>query len=397
MFVSIYFLSFYFLLYLRNRQTLFDSPEIKKQFKVSVLIPAYNEKDTIEDTINAVMKIDYDKVVEVIVIDDGSQDDTSKIVERLKKKYKNLILLKKENSGKADSLNQGIKIAKGELIAVVDSDSFPQKDSLKKMIGHFEDEKVGVVTCPVLARNKKTFFEKLQAIEYSIIALTRKLLEGIGAVYVTPGPLALYRKTALEDVGGFDKGNLTEDIEITWNLAAKGWARNMSLDTRVTTLVPTKFKQWFRQRKRWSMGGIQTMWKYKHYALIPKNIVGHFILPFFILSTFLGLLGLSIFTYLISSRLIRQYFLVKFSLVADTAIVSLNTFYFTPSVLNYLGIVLFFLGAMFSIFVLAIIKEEVLKKKNILQILSYLTFYLAIYPIIMITAIFKLLKRDLSW
>ena len=396
MFISVYFLSFYFLLYLRNKRILFDFPKPKKHFSVSVLIPAYNEEDTIKETIDAVLKSDYDNIIEVIIINDGSTDKTASIVKGLTKKYSLLKLLDRKNSGKADSLNQGIKIAKGELIAVIDSDSFPEKDAIRKLVGYFEDEKVGAATCSILVRNNKGFFAGLQAIEYAVIAFTRKLLEGVGAIYVTPGPLALYRKKAVLEVGGFDSKNLTEDIELTWHLASKNWERKMCLSTRVTTIVPASFKRWFRQRQRWNVGGLQTMAKYKGYFM-RKGILGFFILPFFILSSFLGLLGLSIFAYLTVTRILKQYFLVKYSFLAHTAYVNLNELYFTPSVLNYLGIILFVFGAIFTISVLAIMKHEILPKRNLFKIVIYLLVYLSAYPFIMLTAIYKLIRKDMRW
>jgi cellulose synthase/poly-beta-1,6-N-acetylglucosamine synthase-like glycosyltransferase len=396
MFISIYFLSFYFLLYLRNRKDLWNIPKLKKHFTVSVLIPAYNEEDSIEATVRSVLDSDYDKILEVIVINDGSTDKTIEIVKKLKKEFFKLKLLDKENSGKADSLNRAIKIAKGELVAVIDSDSFPGKDSMGKLVGFFENDKVGAATCPILVRNRNKFFEKLQAIEYSVIALTRKLLEYIGAIYVTPGPLALYRKSALLEIGGFDPGNLTEDIEVTWHLAAEGWDRKMCLNTRVTTLVPNKFRVWFRQRKRWSMGGLQVIWKYKH-LFMRKGIFGAFILPFFILSTTLGLLGLSIFGYLIVTRLLKQYLLIQSAFIANTAAITFEQFYFTPSVLNYLGVVLFIMGTLFTLGILYLMKEDIFKRLAFFRILFYLVLYLAIYPFVLITAIFKLAKRDHSW
>jgi len=97
------------------------------------------------------------------------------------------------------------------------------------------------------------------------------------------------------------------------------------------------------------------------------------------------------------ARLIKEYLLLKFSFIANSAVITIDSLYFTPSVLNYLGILLFFFGAAFSLLVLYIIKEEVLHKRNILNILVYLIVYLSVYPIVMITAIFKLLKKDLSW
>ena len=142
MFIALYMFSFFIMLTIRNRKELFSYPQPKKIYSITILIPAYNEEESIEDTIEHVINLDYPKnKLEVIVINDGSRDKTKNIIEKLRKKYSNLKLLDKENSGKADSLNQGIKIARGELIAVVDSDSFPSKESLKKLTGYFDDEK----------------------------------------------------------------------------------------------------------------------------------------------------------------------------------------------------------------------------------------------------------------
>ncbi len=396
MFLSLYFLSLFIVVYLKNRKKLFEVPKITKEYSVSILIPAYNEKEAIGPTIEAVFNSNYKNLVEVIAINDESTDNTLKIMQSLKKKYPKLKILNKKNSGKADSLNQAIKIAKGEIVGVVDSDSFPRKDSISKMIGFFDDEKVGAVTIPVLVRNPKTFFEKIQAIEYAMIALTRKLLEKLNAIYVTPGPLALYRKSILKEVGGFDKDNITEDIELTWNLTSKGYERKMCLDTSVTTVVPKSFRAWWKQRKRWAVGGFQTIWKYREY-FFKKGILGFFILPLFIFSSLFGLIGLGLFVALFLSRIINQYILVKYSLVADTAIIKLDTFYFTPSVLNYLGAVLFLVGLFYTILIIYLIKKDLLHRRNILNIFMFMIAYMAIYPLISISAIFKLAKRDLSW
>ena len=119
----------------------------------------------------------------------------------------------------------------------------------------------------VLVSNRKNFLEKVQIIEYKMIAFMRRLLSFVEGVYVTPGPLAMYRKNAFDRVGGFDQKNLTEDIEITWHLVKDGYLIRMSSNARVFTITPNKWKVWFRQRIRWNMGGIQTILKYKQKAL----------------------------------------------------------------------------------------------------------------------------------
>lgn len=395
MFLALYLISFFLLIYLRNRKQMFDYPVSRKKYTISFLVPAYNEEKTIADTIKHIFAIDYD-ILEVIVINDGSKDRTAEIVKQLQGKYPRLKLLNKKNSGKADSLNQGIKIAKGELVAVTDADSYPASDSIRKMTGFFDDASVGVVTCPVIARNRNIFIEKLQAIEYKVIAFTRKLLDYVDAIYATPGPLALYRKKALIDINGFDKNNMTEDIEATWHLTKNGWQRRMCLSTEVTTTVPSKFLAWFRQRRRWNVGGLQCIYKYRN-SVLKGGMLGYFIIPLFVVSTFLGLLGLGIFAYLLIRRGISNFLYVKYSLIASSPVLSMQDFYVTPSVLNYLGIVLFLLSLVFTLLFISKLKEKILTKENILNIPFYMIVYLMFYPFIMAGSIFHMMRGKRVW
>jgi cellulose synthase/poly-beta-1,6-N-acetylglucosamine synthase-like glycosyltransferase len=397
MFISLYFLSLYFLLYFRNKKELFGYAPITKKYSVSFLVPAYNEEKTLGETIEHIFNIDYDNILEVIVINDKSSDNTLNIANSLKQKYPKLIVLDNlKNLGKAGSLNRALEIAKGELIAVVDADSYPAKESLNKMIGFFDEESVGAVTCPIIARNNSKFFEKLQSYEYKVIAFTRKLLDYVDAIYVTPGPLALYRKIALIDINGFDSKNITEDIEATWHLTHNGWKRKMSLSTSVSSTVPNKFIAWYRQRRRWNVGGLQCIYKYRK-SLGKKGMLGWFIIPFFISSTFLGLVGLSIFAYLTVRNMISNYLFTKYSINAGTSILTIDDLLITPSILNYLGIVLFILGAVFTFLILALLKEEVLKKQNVFNILIYLIVYLTLYPFIMLSSIWHAIRKKRIW
>ncbi len=395
MFIAIYFLFLFLLLYVRNRKELFDYPITKKKYSISVLVPAFNEQETIGETIKAIFDIEY-PIKELIVLNDGSIDNTGEIVKNLSKKYSNLKLINKKNSGKADSLNYGIKLAKGELIVVVDADSYPAKDSFGKLVGFFDDEKVGAATCVFVPKNENKFLEKLQVMEYHIIAFTRKLLGYIDAIYVTPGPLAMYKKSALKEIGGFDSRNMTEDIEVVWHLDYAGYKRKMCLSTYATTTVPSKFKEWYGQRRRWNVGGLQCIAKYKKYFL-KRGMLGFFILPFFILQLFLGLLGVGVFVYLITTRILSNYLFTKYSIQVGTPLLTMSDFHITASFLNYLGIILFVVGMMFIILVLSIMKKEILKKHNIFNILFYSLIYVSTAPFIMISAIYHFIKRDYKW
>ena len=397
MFVALYFLLLFLLLYIRNRKTLFNFPHSKKIYSVSAIVPAYNEQNTIKNTVEAILKSDYPGLKEIIVINDGSKDKTLEIAKKLAAKYEKVKVYTKQNKGsKADALNFGLKKISSELVAVVDADSYPSPDAISKLAGYFDDKKTGVATCPILVRSPNKFIEKLQAIEYRIIAITRKLLGYVDAIYVTPGPLALYRKSALDKIKGFDVNNLTEDIEATWHLTFLGYKRQACLATETTTTAPSKFIHWFKQRKRWNIGGMQCINKYKAF-FFKKGMLGLFILPFFVLQTFLGLLGLGIFTYLTTTRLIKNYLLTSFSFEAGTSLITMEDLFITPSVLNYLGIVLFILGAIFTLLILYIMKKRVLEHQNIFNILFYLLIYLAVYPFIMVFAITDLIRKKGKW
>jgi cellulose synthase/poly-beta-1,6-N-acetylglucosamine synthase-like glycosyltransferase len=278
----------------------------------------------------------------------------------------------------------------------VDSDSFPAKNSLQKTIGYFDDASVGVVTLPILVRNKSKFLSRMQQIEYAVIALTRKLLEPLDAIYVTPGPFALYRRSALEKTKGFNKNNLTEDIEMTWQLAGLNFKRMMNLNSVVTTIAPKSWRVWWKQRNRWALGGLQTFWQYRN-KIFRENILGYFIIPFFGLGFLLGILGIIIASYMFYKRFIESWLIMHFSLASETAVLNSSLLNFSPSVLNYFGIALFIMMFLFTVLVLSVIDAELFKGKRILDLLLFLTIYVLLSPVVLATAIFKLLKGDMRW
>lgn len=238
--------------------------------------------------------------------------------------------------------------------------------------------------------------QKLQSIEYQVIGFNRKLLDLVDAVYVTPGPFALYKKRVLLEVGLFDKKNLTQDIEIVWRLMSHGYKARMCLAAKTYSATPKKFKEWYKQRVRWNIGGTQTLIKYKNF-LFRKKMLGAFIIPFFSFSLFLGLFGLSIFSYLWTRRLMTSYLSTKYSIYASSTIVRFEDLTFAPSILNFFGAALFFLGISFTYLGLSVMKENSQKDKNVFNVLFYIIVYLAIYPTIMITGLYKLWRKKYSW
>ena len=398
MFVAIYFLFLFIFLYLNNKKDIFNFPSLKKNYSVSFVVPAYNEEKTIADTIKHIFDIDYKNIKEVIVVNDCSTDKTREVVENLKKKYSGLILINNETNlgNAAGSKNVGLKYATGEIIAFVDADSYPARDCLKKMLGYFHNEKVGAVTCPILVRDANKFFEKIQDIEYRVIAFSRKLLGYAQAIYVTPGPLAIYRREAIKETSGFDENNLTEDIEITWNLIGNNWEREMCLSTYVSTTVPQKFSDWYKQRRRWTIGGLQCIAKYKK-EIFKKGMLGMFVLPFFVLQFFLGLVGLCVFIYVGLRNIISNFLFTQYSVVTDAPLLTMNSIYITPSFLNYFGITIFVVSLIFTFISLGIMKKTMIKKEKIFNILFFAVIYLMVYPFITLISVYKYFKGETSW
>jgi poly-beta-1,6-N-acetyl-D-glucosamine synthase len=381
------------MLHHRNKKELFASPSVKSYPSVSFLVPAYNEEKSIEGTIKSLLELEYPKEkIEIIIINDGSKDKTLEIAKELEMKYSQVKVLDKKNSGKADSLNQAIKIARNELIAVSDADSYPEKTSLKKMVGHFEDKKVSAVTSRVLVKNQKNLLERFQILDYSIIAWTRKLLDFVDSVYVTNGPLSIYKKSVAEKIGGFDPRNLTEDIEITWHMLSENYQTRMSYDAIVYTIVPSDFKTWVQQRIRWNLGGLQTVKKYWR-SMFKKGAFGYFVIPYVTSSFALAIIGFLLFS---------RFLWIKGNYYAYSIYYSLQGYdYWKYFEFSMSLTILLVLGVTF--FILAIFyyklgfKNSQTGSKNVLKIISYSMFYRTLYVVPLILAIYKVFKGDLRW
>lgn len=399
-FASLYLLFLYILIYLPHRKEFFSYPQPSKEYTIDIVVPCYNEGKTIEKTINALLDSDYKGLRKIIVVDDCSTDDSYEIIKKLAKKNPRIIAVRTpKNTGKASgSKNYGSKFATSELIGFIDSDSFSEKTAISRMIGFFDEEKVGAVTSLVLVSNVNNLIEKFQMIEYRIIAFTRKLLGFVDAIYVTPGALAIYKREVFEEVGRFDEKNMTEDIEITWNLVSRGYNIRMSSTAVVHTEVPAALKDWFKQRVRWNIGGLETINKYKT-AFVKKGMLGSFILPFFVISWLIGLSGLAIMAYQLVRTIIVKILSITYSIQAQTAILRLSDINLFPNVLVFFGIVLFILGLLYTLVALKYTRETErnFKKVGVFILLGYLSLYLLAYPVILIVSVYKKITKKYSW
>jgi len=399
-FIAFYFLFLFMLIYFQNRDKIFYVPEPNKNYSLSMVIPCYNGEEAIGGTIQGLVDEGYKNLKRIIVVDDCSTDNSFKIMKEYEKKYPGLVKVvqtPKNTGNAAGAKNYGAKFVDTELIGFTDDDSFVELGAINKMVGFFNEDKVGSVTSSVLVHNRGKFIERLQSIEYKVIKFSRKLLEFVDSIYVTPGPLGLFRKSAFDKIGGFDEKNLTEDIEITWHLQAEGYKIKMAVPARSYSIAPSKIKDWVKQRNRWNIGGLQTIGKYKK-DWFRKGMLGNFILPFFVFSWVIGIFGLFVLVYRVSRRLFLNFVATKLSVEAETAIIRFSEINLTPNVLVFLGLTVFFLSLWYTIVALLNMAESKnYKRENFFTVGFYMLFYLLAYPIILIISGYKFLRGKATW
>jgi cellulose synthase/poly-beta-1,6-N-acetylglucosamine synthase-like glycosyltransferase len=399
-YTNIIFLAILFLLIFKERKNEIHKDPPQKSFpSVSILIPAFNEENSIAQTIDAVRAMDYPKnKLEVIVIDDFSKDKTSEIA-----RAKGVKVFRNEtNKGKAYSVNRGLVNAKGEFIATVDADSFPRKTALSRAMRYFTSEKVAAVTTSIFVKyDSGSFLARMQRIEYILILATRKLLQYINAIYALPGPLTIYRKDVMLKLGGFDEKNMTEDIEAAFRLLSNGYEIKMSFDSHVYTKVPKTFKSWWKQRVRWGIGGMQTFRKYKWALFDPRlSTFGLFVVPMFGVSYIFTFTGLFLTARWIGDFLNTNILFTYGSIKAGLSLTDVfrtAELIFNPTALTIMLGLIFAAGL--TLFGISFRESgsKMTKGKWYFDVPIYLLFFSIIFPYTLVHSAYRLWRGKFQW
>lgn len=234
---------------------------------VSIIVPCYNEGVVVENSIRSLLGIVYPNL-EIVVVDDGSGDDTYQRAKRFAGKHGQctVTVLRQRNRGKGEALNHGIGYAKGELIVCVDADSRLEPDALLYAVQHFRDPRVGAVAGNVKVGNRRNFLTRMQALEYiEGLNMVRRSQGYFSAVNIIPGPIGVFRRTVLEQVGGYDRDTFAEDCDITIKILIKRWKIVYEPFAIAVTEAPEDFIGFFRQRYRWTRGILQALRKHRRY------------------------------------------------------------------------------------------------------------------------------------
>ncbi|GIM98192.1 bifunctional polysaccharide deacetylase/glycosyltransferase family 2 protein [Paractinoplanes toevensis] len=247
---------------------------------VTVVVPAYNEKECIADTLRSLAASTHP--IRIVVVDDGSTDGTAEIAESLR--LPNVTVIWQPNSGKPAALNTGIANAGTEVVIMMDGDTVFEPDTVRRLVQPFSDPRVGAVAGNAKVANRTGMVALWQHIEYVVgFSIDRRAYDVAQCMATVPGAIGAFRQLALRQVGGLSDDTLAEDTDLTIAIIRTGWRVVYQEHARAWTEAPTTMSQLWRQRYRWSYGTMQAMWKHRR-AVFEKGTFGR-----------RGLLNLAIF------------------------------------------------------------------------------------------------------
>lgn len=283
----------------KNKETKFRVQEItgflsadkSKWPLVSIIIPAYNEQVNAIRTINSLLAQDYPQL-EIIFVDDGSKDETYvKVGEHFITNTK-VQVYTKSNGGKASALNFGIQKSHADFVVCIDADTQLKTNAVTELMKKFDHENVAAVAGNVKVGNQVNMITRWQSIEYVTSQnFDRRAFDLLNCITVVPGAIGAFRKDAILIAGGFTTDTLAEDCDLTMRLHIQGYSVRNCTSAISYTEAPETFRQFLKQRFRWSFGVMQCFWKhrdtvfnprYKNFGMVamPNILIYQMILPF---------------------------------------------------------------------------------------------------------------------
>ncbi|RYG88033.1 glycosyltransferase, partial [bacterium] len=245
---------------------------------VEVLVAAYNEEKTIARTIASLLASDYPDLG-VLVVDDGSKDDTSGVVRREFGDDPRVRLVTKPNGGKASALNLALAKAAAPIVVGVDADTQLPPDAIRRLVAPLADPEIGMTAGNVKVGNVHNAVTTWQDVEYTTSQnLDRRAYALLNCVTVVPGAIGAWRREAVREIGGYQTDTLAEDMDLTWRLRQAGWRAETVPDARAYTEAPETARAFLKQRFRWTFGTLQCLWKHRS-AVGRYGWFGGFALP----------------------------------------------------------------------------------------------------------------------
>ncbi len=248
--------------------------------RISVIVPASNEEKSIAASMRSLLAQDYGDY-EVLVVDDGSTDGTFEIA----KEYEgpSARVIHQENKGKAEALNTGIRAASGSVVLTVDADTRLNSGALRALAARFaSDPRLGALSGNVKVDNPRGLLQRLQEVEYTTgIGLSRKGQSMLASVMIVPGPIAAFRKEAVEKVSYFSGRTFAEDFDITLAILRERYRVEYEDNAIAYTIAPRGVEDLLKQRRRWYRGMMQVLYKHEDMFMRKRyGIAGLYGIPY---------------------------------------------------------------------------------------------------------------------
>lgn len=256
---------------------------------VTVLIAAYNEEKVIARTL-ASLAASRHPVRELLVVDDGSSDRTAERVRAFAAQDPRVRVVSQHNTGKSGALNNGLRLATGDLVVTVDADTLVSPDTVGNLVRHFAADRtgrLGAVAGVVRVGNRDlNLLTRWQSLEYlTQISVERAAHDALGAITIVPGACAVWRRRAVLSVGGYSEDTLAEDCDLSLSLHRAGWRVTQDDAALAFTEAPATLDDLLKQRVRWTFGTLQAVTKHRGMVLNPRyGWLGMVVLPWYALS-----------------------------------------------------------------------------------------------------------------
>ncbi len=368
-----------------------------KRPSVTIIVPIWNEEKTVVNTVHSILNLNYPKEkLFVMVVDDGSKDNSWQVVQQFKD-HPQVLLHQKENGGKYTALNYAIEHATSEYIGCLDADSFVDSEALNHIIPYFKEEGVVAVTPSLKIKNPDNILRMVQSAEYNMGIFTRKMLGLLDAQYVTPGPFSIFRREIFKEVGLYKHAHNTEDLEMALRLQNHHYKIRNAHKAVVYTVGPRTLYKLYKQRVRWTGGFIQNALDYKKMILNPKyGNLGMLILPLAMYSIICSMIFIFFNVYTAVTNTIdaiERAQVVGISISKDTFTYDWFLYHFQSSIIMgafAIGVVIF---AIWFGKRMAGVKDE-----NSFDFVYFLLIYSMISPLWLITSVWNTIRnRDAAW
>ncbi len=284
LFLSLYFQIFLLLTYFGwSRKEIYDGFSESELPTVSIMVPCFNEESTVVKTVESLLELDYPKdKLFVVVIDDGSTDNTWNVVQKFAQ-HPQVQLHHKENEGsKYAALNYGLDRIHTDIVGCLDADSRVDTQALRHSILPFSDPETMCVVPSMIIDQPKTIWQYIQKPEYEVGIYLRKVLSQLNALYVTPGPFSIFRRSVFDTIGYYAEAHHTEDLEIALRMQVHGMKIVHAEKSIVYTHGPKTWNALLKQRIRWTYGGMKNIISDYRHALFSRKLgnLGTIVLPF---------------------------------------------------------------------------------------------------------------------